>query len=190
MTAPVRPERPSTEDGGGGLSTKIGPLPTWAWLAITAAGGVVVLLWLQSRKNAASSTTDTSGTVSPSTADVANLQDQLATVGSQIRDLQGGQSQPNTGASPYQNLPNGPYLFGLINDPNLPNAGGIYVGIPGFGWAWAPNPTALQPYIDAHHPQQLANLTQDQANATFGPLKGWQEISSQPVGIGANYHGV
>lgn len=97
MTQPPEPT-PREGGSGSGLTGKIGPLPAWAWLGIAVVGGVVAILWLRNRNAAAasgSSTTDTGTTgVSPDVASVANLQDQLATVESQIRDIQGGTSTP------------------------------------------------------------------------------------------------
>lgn len=72
------------------MTSKLGPLPVWAWVGIAAAGGVVVLLWLQNRKAGAASTTNNTTNV-PDTQ-VTDLQSQLATVESQIRDLQGASS--------------------------------------------------------------------------------------------------
>lgn len=95
MTQP--PEPTPREGRGSGLSEKVGPLPTWAWIGVAVVGGIVVILWLRSRNAAASgsSTVDTGTTgVSPDVASVANLQDQLATVEGQIRDIQGGTSTP------------------------------------------------------------------------------------------------
>lgn len=108
MTQPPEPRRASSEGTpSGGLTSKIGPLPVWGWVALAAVGGVVVLLWLRSRNSAAAGST--TSTVSPDTATVANLQDQLATVTSQIRDLQGAGSvatNPATGpgTGPYNGI--------------------------------------------------------------------------------------
>jgi len=111
MTEPV-----STRDergGGSGLTAKVGPLPTWGWIAIAAAGGIGVLLWLQHRRSAAQPT-GTNNTVAVQGADaatVSNLQDELQTAFAQIRDLQSGQastpapSAPTTAPSPANPFP-------------------------------------------------------------------------------------
>lgn len=75
---------------GGGLTSKLGPLPVWGWVALATAGGIGFILWRRSKANAAAATT-TTGTVNvqgPDSATVQNLQDQLAVVESQIRDTQ------------------------------------------------------------------------------------------------------
>lgn len=108
MTQPDTERRPS----GGGLGAKLGPLPVWAWLGLTVTGGVVVLLWLRSRNSAAASSS-TGSTVSPDTATVSNLQDQLSVVSSQIRNLQGGASTSGTDS-------NGGYPVELIKYDKAP----------------------------------------------------------------------
>lgn len=94
--------QPTTEqpprEGGGGLSQKLGPLPAWAWIGIAAVGGIVVILWMRSRN--ATAAQPATNTVSPDTATVANLQDQLAVVESQIRDLQPGIPGPQGPVGP------------------------------------------------------------------------------------------
>lgn len=94
----TQPEETPPRDGGG-FSSKIGPLPAWAWIGIATVGGVVVLLWMRSRKTASTVDTTAPSSVSPDTAEVQNLQDQLGVVNSQIRNLQGGSTTP-TGAAP------------------------------------------------------------------------------------------
>lgn len=90
-------ERPPREDGGG-LSQKLGPLPAWAWIGVAAVGGIIVILWLRSRN--ATAAQPAANSVSPDTATVGNLQDQLAVIASQIRDVQGGTSTPVSGTQP------------------------------------------------------------------------------------------
>ena len=93
----TQPETQPRDSGSLGLTQKMGPLPVWGWIALAAAGGIGVLVWLQHRKSAAADTTGTNSTVAVQGADaatVANLQDQLGVVLSQIRDLQGGPSTP------------------------------------------------------------------------------------------------
>lgn len=171
MTQP--PERPDT---GSGLGEKIGPLPAWGWIALAAAGAVGVLLWLQ-RRNAASSSTTTTPSVAPSTADVANLQDQLATVNSQIRNLQGANSTP-TGPTDQT-----AYLFKLPGDPDGPGA--IYAGVPGVGWYWVPNTDVLSAFQKAKNPIWLGVINQDLANTRFGAKQAWASYGQAPQGAAA-----
>jgi cytoskeletal protein RodZ len=121
MTQPdTRPQ-----SSGLDLSAKMGPLPVWGWIALAAAGGVGVLLWLQSRKNAAAAgTTGTTTEVQGAdAATVANLQDQLATVEAQIRDTQGSGSTAQPTA-PNSNLPSNTHVlagwsvYKFLNDLN------------------------------------------------------------------------
>lgn len=98
MTEPMPPKRSTPPSGGGGaMSEKLWGLPTWGWVAIAAAGGVVMLLWLQNRKKGDSAPQQTLTTPSADSADVQDLQSQLATIEAQIRDLQGGGSTPAPG---------------------------------------------------------------------------------------------
>lgn len=115
----------STRDGGG-LTSKVGPLPVWGWVALAAAGGIAVLLWLQNRRTAAAAagagTNATTQVQGADAAQVANIQNQLSTVLSQIRDVQampltpgpagpagatGGIGPPGTPASPAPAPTNG-----------------------------------------------------------------------------------
>lgn len=88
-------------DGGGGfLSRRTAGIPGWGWVALAVAGGVVALLWLQSRKTAAPATTPApAGTDTTGIAD-----DQYQQLLAQLRDLQGAPSTPTTPATPtYSN---------------------------------------------------------------------------------------
>jgi hypothetical protein len=77
---------------GGGLSKKLWGLPTWGWIAIAAAGGVVAFMWLQSRKApAAASTTDPN---SDGSASSGAQSDEIQSLLAQIRDMQGAPSTP------------------------------------------------------------------------------------------------
>jgi hypothetical protein len=164
MTDPT----PSTkESSGGGLTSKIGPLPMWGWVAIAAAGGIAALLWMQHRKPAAQPT-NTTEVQGPDSATVANLQDQLGTVLGQIRDLQGGSSKPAPGAPTDTNT----YLFKIPNDP----LGGIYAGIPGVGWYWIPTPEILNDLKAAKKTVYLGQIDTATANARFGSLKPWSNF--------------
>jgi hypothetical protein len=83
--------------GGGALSKKVLGLPTWGWIAVAAAAGVVGYVWLQSRKkNAASDssgqTLDNSNGSSDPNGIGAYASDTDQALLAQIRDLQGAQS--------------------------------------------------------------------------------------------------
>lgn len=84
---------PDTSKGngvGGFLSSKMMGLPTWAWVALAAAGGIVALVWMQNRK----------GSATPATTDTTRVPDDQAMVSTEqyesllalLRDLQGGDS--------------------------------------------------------------------------------------------------
>jgi len=84
------------------LTTTYGPLPAWGWLGMAAAIGFV---WFYSRRK--TSTEDTppvTNTVTTPGADSADVQGQLATLYTQIRDLQGGQSTVDTAEPAPKNL--------------------------------------------------------------------------------------
>lgn len=54
------PEAPPRQGGGGNVLTrKLGPLPTWVWVAIVAT---IILAWVVIRQRGSSSTATTSGT--------------------------------------------------------------------------------------------------------------------------------
>lgn len=168
----TQPPETSPRQGGSGLSAKIGPLPTWAWIGVAAVGGIVVILWLRSRSNTQQAATPGSD-VSPSTADVANLQDQLATVESQIRNLQGGNSTPidtgnGNGPTPTDT---GIYYFGIDGDANPATR---YVGIPGIGYYGVPDIGTAQRFLDTH-PQtiSLGQISQSEAVARFRQSLPW-----------------
>lgn len=80
---------------GGGLQSRMAGLPMWGWIAIGGAGGVVVWLWIQHRNKGAATTAPT-GTI-PMGYDPAQLglsTTQYETLLSQMRNLQGAESQP------------------------------------------------------------------------------------------------
>lgn len=104
-TSTLPPPGASSKVGGGGLNTKFFGLPAWGWVAIAAAGGIGVYVWLQSRKKADS-------TVESGNPDSINgpaqggyqsdvNQDLLA----QIRDLQGSNSTPTDGGDDTPTTP-------------------------------------------------------------------------------------
>lgn len=118
MTQP--PETTQRPEGGtgGGLTSKLGPLPVWGWVAIAAAGGVVLLLWLQSRKNAAAAATPAPNVIGPDTAEVQNLQDQFGVISSQIRNLQGGGSVATSNSPSTSNVLAGWSVYQYLSDLN------------------------------------------------------------------------
>jgi len=82
---------------GGGLKAKMLGLPAWGWIAIAAAAGIGIALYLQSRRNSAS----TGGAVDPSVtadsgSDNADVQNEIL---KQVQDLQGAASTPTTGTA-------------------------------------------------------------------------------------------
>lgn len=87
---------PSGAPAGGSIaSQKLGPLPTWAWIGLAAGGAFI---WFYARRS--KSTEDSqpvTNTVTVPGADSADVQGQLATIYSQIRDIQGGNSTPSPG---------------------------------------------------------------------------------------------
>lgn len=113
---------PDTQSrSGGGLTQKVGPLPTWGWIALAAAGGIGVLLWMQNRRKNAAAVAGTAPAVDVQGADaatVANLQDQLATVMSQIRDTQAIPLTPGPTGPAGSAGPVGPP--GAIGPPGTP----------------------------------------------------------------------
>ena len=168
------PPAPPPEPQGGGLNQRIGGLPTWGWLAIAGAAGVVILLWLQHRNSAASSTQDTSGT----TANVPSVDQTgaLETLASQIRDLQGAQSQPVTPTAPRDH---GFYYFGIQGDPTPDHR---YIGIPGVGYYWVPDIGTANQFLTSH-PQtiSLGQISQGDATTRFGPSLPWAQFGLPPT---------
>src|SRR5258706_10255876 len=97
MAEPLPPNTGGDGGGGGGFFTrKVAGLPTWGWLGITAAVGIVGLLWLQNRKKAAAAATaatDTS-TTAPQVFDSSGLATgQYESLLALLRDLQGQPSE-------------------------------------------------------------------------------------------------
>jgi hypothetical protein len=54
----TREGRPNVDGGGGGnaMTAKMMGLPTWAWLALAAAGAITIVVWRQSRNKTPAST--------------------------------------------------------------------------------------------------------------------------------------
>ncbi len=155
---PGQPSRPPTtkDSGGTGLNAKLFGLPTWGWVALAGAGGVALLLWLQNRKNAAPAPVQTMDTSNAGDSQIQDLQAELATVESQIRDVQGMPSTPGP-AGPTG--PAGPP--GTV--PVAPDDGTVIGGrnVQGYFAAWnAHDPTLHLTWRNfiAMNPQALANI--------------------------------
>lgn len=86
---------PDTKGKGAGsfLSSKMMGLPTWAWIALAAAGGVVALVWIQNRRGSTPPTTDTSRV--PDDQAVVSTE-QYESLLALLRDIQGAPSTPTT----------------------------------------------------------------------------------------------
>jgi hypothetical protein len=175
MTAPVTqpPPRPQTPpQQGNGFQQKLGPLPVWAWIALAAAGGVVLLLWTQSRKSNSSDT-------ATSPVDTATLGDNtgaLETLASQIRDLQGANSQPTTPGIPRDH---GIYYFGIEGDADPARR---YIGIPGVGYYWVPDIGTATQFLNSH-PQtiSLGQISEGDVATRFGFLLPWARFGMGPT---------
>ena len=97
---------PARETPGGGnvLTRKVGPLPTWAWLGIIGIGGAAVWYFYKSRQASAAASsgtatqtgncTDTNGNSVP--CDQVDYGGQIATLQTEIQDLQGGEAGEGT----------------------------------------------------------------------------------------------
>ena len=79
-------------DGGMGLEKKLGPLPRWAWIGLTAAAAVVGLVWWRSRKSA--QPTDSTATSGNSGEAEGLATEQYESLLAILRDLQGKTSTP------------------------------------------------------------------------------------------------
>jgi LysM domain len=100
MANPLPPEP------GSGLKSKVMGLPVWGWVAVAAAGGIVLLMWLQNRKSKTAAPTDTSGT--PAYADLSGLTtEQYESLLALLRDIQGNTSVPAPAGPPGPQGPPG-----------------------------------------------------------------------------------
>lgn len=121
---PAKPTARSSAKGkGAGLGKKVGPLPKWAWWGVGLGAAVLLGLWLRHRAanaaqqgastNAATTPTDTSGTVMPGgvgagnapATDLSPLQSQLSDISSQLNGLAGILSAVPAGGSPAGGSP-------------------------------------------------------------------------------------
>ena len=107
---PTRTSPPSSSGAPGNVFTrKFGPLPGWGWAALAGVGAIVYMWWRNKQganAAAAASTPDTTGAVGD------DVQGQLATIQTEIQDLQGEQStdtdKDNDGSSGGGVNPGGP----------------------------------------------------------------------------------
>lgn len=116
---PARETRPGGA-GGNAMTAKMMGLPTWAWLALAAAGAIAVVVWRQSRNKAA----DTSTTDTPDNVDAQGLgQEQYESILALLRDIQGNMStEPGD----------------TTTDPGPPTGGPAVSPYPGGGKAVSP----------------------------------------------------
>lgn len=83
---------------GGGLNKKMAGLPTWAWIALAAAGGIVALVWMQNRRKA-DDTGSSTASQGASGDDAVVSTEQYESLLALLRDLQGGDSTPVPGTT-------------------------------------------------------------------------------------------
>ena len=129
MGSPMPPPRTET---GSGLTSKMGPLPVWGWVAIAAAGTIVGIYWWRARKSAKNAAEE-DGSVglssSPSSARTVLVgggaaeglpTEQYESLLALLRDIQGQNSTPigdGGGDTPDPNQPvpstpdNGPRAY-------------------------------------------------------------------------------
>ena len=129
------PSRPGGAPSGGmtgSLSKKMMGLPTWTWVALAAAAGVVTLVWVQSRRGkAAGADTDTTSYTSQEPLDT----DQYESLLGLLRDIQGGDSTPLPGDDGTTHPTTG---NPLVTKPGVYNPPPINTSLPsGAGWVWA-----------------------------------------------------
>lgn len=124
-------ETENSAGSGFSLSKKLYGIPTWGWLAIAAAGGVAALVWMQSRKKAATpATTANSG---PTYADGIPTE-QYESLLALLRDIQG---QGSTSTTPPPSGGTG----------NLTAPGGVTdLGNNRIGWNAVPNAVGYRIY--------------------------------------------
>jgi len=94
--APEAVRRPAAPAAGGNVLTrKIGPLPTWAWLTLGLAGGVGYIWW-RNRQNASATAADNTATDTAAAGTESSGDDagSIATLQSEIQQLQGEESTP------------------------------------------------------------------------------------------------
>lgn len=90
--APERPTRtapPSSAGAGNAFTKKYGPLPGWGWAALAAVAAVGVW-WYRSHSGASAAQAAASQDTTAATGD--DIQGELATIQTEIQDLQGEES--------------------------------------------------------------------------------------------------
>ena len=142
--------------GGGNLLTrKVGPLPGWAWGALTVGGVYLFIRWRAAKGTAATSTVDQASQAADSASTGAGVGDpsagQLDTSGADFAQLSGSLAGiENTLSSISGRLPPGMTTttggktpgFGPIRNPNAPGSSrssGPPASAPARGWEWAWN---------------------------------------------------
>jgi hypothetical protein len=89
----------SSPAGGTGFSKKFGPLPAWAWVLLAAAGGVAYIWWKNHQNASAASAADTAATAADTGDGTGDDAGSIATLQSEIQQLQGAASTPAATAS-------------------------------------------------------------------------------------------
>jgi cytoskeletal protein RodZ len=85
---------PAPPPGGSPLTRKVGPLPAWGWIALAIAGGVG-FIWWRNRQAASSAAADNTAADTATSEDSANDDAaSIATLQSEIQQLQGEASTP------------------------------------------------------------------------------------------------
>jgi hypothetical protein len=133
-TTPERAPGPPAAGSGNFLTRKVGPLPTWAWLAIIGVGGAAVWLIWQRRQSAAADNANTSsagtggdcqdasGNTVP--CDQSDEAGQIATLQTEIQDLEQKLSQSQTTPPPPDSTaPNPPGPISVPPDIRPPSRG-------------------------------------------------------------------
>lgn len=91
----TRPGGPPITGGGGALSKKMMGLPTWGWIAIAAAAGIGIAVYLEYRRKSTPTAAATDDGTSGGTSDTDTSDTQQAIL-AQLRDLQGDTSTATT----------------------------------------------------------------------------------------------
>ena len=104
LPTPSRAVTPASTGGKGFLTQKMAGLPTWGWLAIAGAAGVVAFLWIQRSRKATDTSGDTADSNSDTSTNAGYSSDVDQSLLAQIRDLQ-GQGSTTTPATTTNQLP-------------------------------------------------------------------------------------
>lgn len=95
--ADAPPVRETPPDTGSGLNTKLGPLPYWGWIAISAAAGIVGILWWRNRKGGQDAQAQTQPSAGPQIESDGMATGQYESLLALLRDIQGQPSTPLPG---------------------------------------------------------------------------------------------